>query len=86
MDSSDVLEDDCMVASSKADAERAGAVKRAHPFFRGSSDPVDLLTDSMSSLSLIPPAIQFGRGGLKTGFQRHSNGSSVHGSNKHTSH
>jgi len=37
-------------------------------------DPVDTLTDSMSSLSLIPPAIQFGRGGSKGGFQVASSG------------
>jgi hypothetical protein len=33
-------------------------------------DLVDVLTDKMSSLSLIPSSVQFGRGGSKGGFRR----------------
>jgi len=42
------------------------------------ADSVDVLTHSMSSLSLFPPAIRFGRGGAKSGFQRsHSRGDKI---------
>jgi len=43
------------------------------------SDPVDLLSDSMSSLSLIPPSIHFGRGGSKAGFGRAPRGTAIRG-------
>jgi hypothetical protein len=43
------------------------------------SDPMDLLADSMSSLSLIPPLIHFGRGGSKAGFKRAPRGNAVRG-------
>jgi hypothetical protein len=37
-------------------------------------DPIDALADSISSLALVPVAVQFGRGGVKGGFQHVSRG------------
>lgn len=49
---------------------RAEANMDAPPSEPAHSTDVDILTDSISSLTLVPPSVHFGRGGVRGGFKQ----------------